>query len=254
MEIPKGPWAYLGFLIATIALGWAIGYFTTNPTLENLSYLAQILIAIGALIALSQISILKEQGKLLLDQYTLSQEDVDYRKKQEAVRLALEQVEKFRKEILEDKNKKLSDWRARNALLQLRPHSLIEFCREEIAEGTQELKDKHTANRQANSDISTLTQVSELLNALEVFAIPFALKYADNEIGLYATGRTFCNIVDMHFDMFATIRSRGKKVNFYERTVQLYLIWSKELKDQENLKVSVADSISLADTPNLQVA
>jgi hypothetical protein len=69
--------------------------------------------------------------------------------------------------------------------------------------------------------------VTDYLNLLESFAIPFAEGVADEEIGFKETSRAFCQEIQMC--MPAIFQMRKHNAARYESSMKLFVLWNNRL-------------------------
>ena len=75
--------------------------------------------------------------------------------------------------------------------------------------------------------------ILRFLNALEGFAIPFAAGVADNRVGFIECGRSFVDLFEGHFGLYAAHELK----HYYQSTQTLYWSWRKQIEKDDRRRM-----------------
>lgn len=210
--------------------------FPTDHWLEQLSWMANVLLAIGALIAVWQVRAAIKQAKCALqqneiaisqlkimgDQLELTKTDIMLRSKREAIAVALEQCKRFAEHIVP-------------AFDKLGPELIRKGYHKELPLNTDPQfpvipqKADPVGVHIWLSDVTLRTSIVQALNELESFAMYFANDLADESVAFIPAGQSFCCICE-YYRLFIGVYRQPDKVKLYQNLVKLYGIWKPRLE------------------------
>lgn len=76
-----------------------------------------------------------------------------------------------------------------------------------------------------------IEQVANVINALECFSSYFISELADEKTAFRAAGKSYCNNVEKYLPVIIIIAKAG----YLKNTIDLFIMWRKRLKIEENL-------------------
>jgi hypothetical protein len=194
-----------------------IHYTTVRAVLEILYFLSGIAVAVLAGFGLRQIWIASEQLKF-------TKEIVEANKKREAVKLAAELCKYFAETVAPAAQDLWVEYTRLNLHgLDLKKEGIKIVCHD------TEVKDVIFDFRLLNEEWSKFDwKVTNYLNRLESFAIPFAAGVSDNEIGYQETASAFCTAVLSVLPAIWHVRQTQPGVK-YKSALSLFCIWNNRL-------------------------
>lgn len=179
------------------------------PTIEILYFIAGIIVAVAAVIALKQIAIMKE---------TASNQS-----KRDAIKISSEQCNNYLTNII----------KLQNDFYQILKNKNISY------------KDNWTVDIDGNNIVIHYNKevdfvsfyhldFCKVFNAMEAFATYFTNSLADEMVAYFSLGTTYINQVETYLPFLLDFNNDG----YYLNIVKLYLIWKKrmisiELKQQQ---------------------
>lgn len=176
---------------------------------ENLNFISGPIIALFGLVAIFQLRISKKAMVMT--------------SRRQAAELATEQIKIYVDKIIPLQNK-LFISQVKNDFKDINVENIHNFTYEELKKNTsiENIKTKR------EEYFKTLSQVGDLLNLMESFAIYFTKGIADEEIAFSSIGSTFCNSVKgLKFEL-CLIRTESELTGF-ENIVKLYQIWNPKI-------------------------
>jgi hypothetical protein len=181
--------------------------------LEVFYFLAGIVIAVFAGLGLKQISLTKKIA-------TTSA-------KREAIRFAAERCEYYANTCVPAS----AELRAEHERLKLTfLNKRLQFSINTVKANNVESKSPVFTNFDRNFYATEFNKMVVVIvkhcNALEAFAIPFAARVADDELGYQETASAFCKMVEKIIGMIQILREGGAR---YESTLTLYERWKNRL-------------------------
>lgn len=202
--------------------------------LEQLSWVANIILAVAALLAIWQVfaavrqakcaleqnKITIEQLKVMASQLEVARTDIILRSKREAIAVALEQCKRYAEQIV--------------------PH-FDALTQKMVAKGYQPSQNINpefpfipqqedpTGAQIWSNDVDLRTKIVQTLNELESFAMYFANDLADESIAFTPTGLSFCQICEF-YRLFIGVYRQPDKVKLYQNIVKLYAVWRPRLE------------------------
>ncbi len=196
-------------------MGW---FATTRAILELVYFVSGIIIAVAAVLALSQIRLTKQIARA--------------NSRRESVKLAADLCKYFADPVVPLWGKADDDC-AKAGVKCLTVTAVP-------GQPTFLIKDGEIVNHQFNlrqliDDSPKLNSAVTYLNALEAFAIPFAAGVADEDIGYRETARPFLQGVQTYMPVIYHLRitNRGR----FESIIRLYATWSKRLAADVNAPI-----------------
>lgn len=174
-----------------------------------------------------------------LDQLRLTKKGMEDENRREQVKMALEEVRRF--ELLIEEWNKLTPKIEKELQLKGKAFGrwqLESYTIQEISEGGKELSDDYNALIEvlkSNPDIDA--KVLEVANKIETIAAAFTTKAADEDVAFGSMGEAYCTYIETIFFQFCFSRHK-KGRNLYDRTIELYKLWSKRLVEMDNEKPS----------------
>jgi hypothetical protein len=204
--------------------------------LEQLSWTATVLLAIGAMFALWQVraaikqakcaleqnKIAVDQLKMMGEQLEISKADIVLRSKREAIAVALDQCKRFAEHIVP-------------AFDKLGPELIRKGYHKELPLNTD--PQFPVIPQQADpvgvkiwfSEVDLRTSIVQALNELESFAMYFANDLADESVAFIPAGQSFCHICE-YYRLFIGVYRQPDKVKLYQNLVKLYGMWKPRLE------------------------
>lgn len=188
---------------------------STITSLEGISYIAEVV---------SSLSIV-----FIACQVLISLQDIRTRSKREAGLISLNQADKFADEIIPLTNKI-------RKVIESNGVKIPEFellSREEVRKKlkqSSELK-KLTEIIFRTPDLDT--DVRNLTNKVEAFAIVFISKMGDEEVVFPSVAQPYCEIFKQFSWAFSLSRKEDKDDQPFSATIKLYKHWLKRLKKNE---------------------
>lgn len=181
-----------------------IDWKTVHDVIELLYFLSGIAIAVAAVFALRQVSLFKE--------------DMEHRSERAAKEKAMEYTGRFNGayRILE----RATAQALVDASLEIYKGPVSDFTWDSIPPA---LRDKSIAR-------SDIPEALIALNGLEEIAFAFVLGVADEREGFKVLGKTFCEDVELYYDVIAESR---RTWIYYQPIVELYGVWSSRLRATE---------------------
>ena len=178
-------------------------------------------------------------------QLAQSKKDMETRYKREAVIAALEACEMLRKFMVEAL--------ARNQVIFANPPlELREWKMGDLKLDWSSLADRPAAMKWVEALAShpqKLDAATSICNQMEIFALPFMKRVADEETAYESAGAIFCHQVEVLAPLFIGLRSHSLVVGTlklpipsgpFANTVQLYAIWASRA-EKERLAASARD-------------
>jgi hypothetical protein len=196
-------------------MGW---FAATRAILELLYFASGIAIAIFAFLGLRQI-------KLGLEQLKITKEIAKTNAKREAVKFASDQCRYFAETAMPLRTKLLDEYRRAHwsFLSVIAPPDHLPF----VIQNGEITNNKFDIKALDAQYPSTGDFVTNYLNSLEAFSIPFASGVADEEIGYKETARAFCK--ELQMCMPAIFHIRKLNVARYESSMKLFVLWNNRL-------------------------
>jgi hypothetical protein len=197
-------------------MGW---FATTRAILELLYFASGIAIAVFAFLGLRQI-------KLGLEQLKITKEIAKTNAKRESVKFASDQCRYFAETAMPLRMKMLEEFhRAGWTFLALtHPPDGPAF----VIQNGEILSLRFNIKALDEQYPKTGGFVTDYLNSLESFAIPFAYGVADEEIGFTETARAFR--AEMQMCMPAIFQIRKMNIARYESSMKLFVLWNNRLE------------------------
>jgi len=183
---------------------------TVRAILELLYFVAGIVIAVAAVLALKQIGLTKQIAKT--------------NARRESVKLAAELCKYFAETVARAWTEANEDYRKLGLkfLGVVPPQGQPAFL---IQNG--EIVSHHFNLKQLAEELPRINSAITYLNVLEAFAIPFAAGVADEDIGYRETARPFCQGVQLFMPVIFQLRAENK--GRFESIVKLYTMWNQRL-------------------------
>lgn len=202
--------------------------------LEQLSWGANVLLALVALIALWQVRaaikqarcaleqnrIAIEQLKVMGDQLELSKADIVLRSKRESIAIALEQCKRFAESILPHLDNLNRELLAKNYVVPNNVDPEFPMLPQEADPVGVQLW---------LSDPDLRAKIVNTLNELESFAMYFATDLADESVAFTPTAQTYCQACEF-YRLFIGVYRQPEKVKLYQNLVRLYGMWKPRLE------------------------
>jgi len=193
--------------------------------LEYVSWSANGVLAIVAILALWQVYAAIQQAKhslaqtkLLLEQVEVSRQDIILRSRREALALALDQCKRFAESIVPHFDIVQGKMMAKGFTPPANVQPDFPYLPQE--QSTGQIWHKETELRK---------EIIHALNELESFAMYFACDLADEQIAFTPTAQTFCGICHYHAGFIGVFRQENK-IKLYQNLVKLYGIWNPRLE------------------------
>jgi len=200
---------------------------TFKSDLENLSFTANILLAVTALFGLRQIWLFKKDMRLR-NERAAKERAIEY-----ATRYLTRYVELSRIPFSEMQKQKMKSYDG----------AIGDFTRSSLPTPmTDEIKKRLTLPGQLDVN-----------NELLVIAAAFVTGVADEQTGFEIIGRTFCGAVESGYDTIAFFRNK-KVHNYFEHIVILYRLWSPRLTRDELEEERRKISEKIASQPNSSIS
>ncbi len=206
------------------------------PWLEQLSWVANVMLAVAALMALWQVraaikqakcaleqnQIALEQLKLTASQLEVSRADIILRSRRESIAVALEQCKRFAELIIPHFDKLSGELTAKNY-----PYKAATNIDQDFPFIPQEVDPVGAQIWMNDKDLRT--RIVHALNELESFAMYFASDLADECVAFTPTAQSFCTNCE-YFRLFIGVFRRPENVRLYQNLVKLYGIWKPRLE------------------------
>ncbi len=201
---------------------------------EQLSWGANILLAIFAGLALRQVSAAVnqakcalEQNRIALDQLKLTSEqlevsraDLVLRSRRESIAVALEQCKRFADTIIPHFQTVGSELAAKQYKFPTKANPDFPF----LSQAADPVGAKLWA-----ADPEMRIKIICALNELESFAMYFASDLADESVAFTPTAVSFCQICE-HFSSFIGVFRPPEHMKLYQNLVKIYGIWKPRLE------------------------
>ncbi len=215
----------LAFLLADATVG-------NMHWLEQLSWGANVLLAVAALVALFQVraaikqarfaleqnKIAIEQLKVMASQLDVAKSDIILRSKREAISVSLEQCKRYAETIVPHFDGLSKEMAAKKYPVPQNVDPNFPFI--------PQAQDPLGAQIWA-TDLSLQTRIIHALNELESFAMYFANDLADENIAFAPAGLSFCQICQ-YYRLFIGAH-RKSEIKLYQNIVKLYGMWKPRL-------------------------
>lgn len=208
-----------------------------HPWLEQVSWAANAILAVVAIIGmfqivaavrqakagLEQVKISTDQLKIAADQFELSRKDAALTARRECISSALEQCQEFAKLIQET-------GRVANELkgLGYDPKGETDATFPFIPPA----KDPKASQIWTENKNGVVSRILEVLNKHEAFAMYFVHGLADDQIAFPPTGQSFCNQCEF-FATFIGLYRNKPGFEYYRNLVTLYQSWKTRLLKRE---------------------
>ncbi len=187
-----------------------------KPTIEILYFIAGIIVAITAILALKQIKIMKHS--------------VEIQSKRDALTITSDQCVNYMTNIIKLQNEF-------NQSLKDKQIHFLEGWNVKLNENEISLK------HEGEIDYSNFKQMnySTVCNAMEAFATYFVSQVADESVAFNTLGTTYINTVEKYLPILLIVNKSG----YFKNIVKLYLIWKKRnisidlQEQQENIKKEI---------------
>jgi hypothetical protein len=181
--------------------------------LEQLSQIANIVLAIAALLALWQL-------RLAASQIKLSRSDIQLRSRRESIAIALDQCKRFAHEIVPHTDLLNKEMMGRKYPLSANVDPTFPF----IPKDADPLVVQIWVN-----EVELRVKIVQLLNELESFAMYFASELADESLAFTPTAATFCYTCE-YYRFFIGFYRQPDKMKLYQNLVKLYSIWKPRVE------------------------
>ena len=194
--------------------------------LERLSWAANVVLALTAIVAIRQVfAAVKQaqsvliQNKLTLDQIELSRKDIILRSRREATGLAIEQCRRFAESIIPGANAVYSELRKHNYQPPQKIDVSFPFVPQQPGGPAAMIW----------NDPKLRDQIVNSLNAMESFAQYFVSDepgeaLADETVAFTPTGLGFCTQAEV-FAPFIGVFRQEDKFKLYQNLTRLYSVW-----------------------------
>jgi hypothetical protein len=195
--------------------------------LEYASWIANIILAVTALIAVIQVwTALKtanatlQQVQVSTDHLALAQKEIILRSKREALAMALDQCKRFAETIVPHFD---------NIQTILKPHG--DYAPSGLVDANFPMIAPNLDPRGSViwDDQPIRVQIIQALNELESFAMYFASDLADEEAAFPPTAQTMCSLCERYRFFIGAFRPI-EGVKLYQNLVKLYGIWRPRLE------------------------
>ena len=70
----------------------------------------------------------------------------------------------------------------------------------------------------------------DLANSLEAFAVPFATGLADEKVGFFSVGTSYCQVIGK---LLPEVLSIGDGTSYYRSAVRLFVLWHNKTREME---------------------
>ena len=181
--------------------------------LEQLSSIANIVLALAALLALWQL-------RLAASQLRLSRSDIQLRSRRESIAIALDQCKRFAHEIVPHTDTVYREMMARKYPISTDIDPTFPMISKEA--------DPLGAQIWVN-EIELRIKIVQMLNELESFAMYFASDLADESVAFTPTAVSFCQTCE-YYRFFIGVYRQPDKMKLYQNLVKLYSIWRPRLE------------------------
>ena len=202
--------------------------------LEQMSWVANIVLAVAALVALWQIfAVIKqatcaleqnrialEQLKLTASQLEISRADIILRSKRESISVALEQCKRFADTILPHIDNLTQELHAKN-------YKLAQNIDPDFPVIPNEVDPMGCQIWTTNVDLRV--RIVHALNEVESFAMYFASDLADESVAFTPAAQSFCCTCE-YYRLFIGMYRRPESVRLYQNLVKLYGMWKPRLE------------------------
>ena len=193
---------------------------TLRQILEDLYFVAGVVIAIAAIKGLRQLKIGLEQIRITREIAKSNSQIAATNARREAIKLAAERCQYFAEHTVPEFTKMGTTYtRLKLTFLSSNPQWMI--VNGEIVNHNFDL------NVQDAQLPQFIVELVNAMNAIEAFAIPFVAAVADDDIGYQETALGFCQEVKLIMPAIFYVRRKG--MARFESTVQLYDRWNKRL-------------------------
>ena len=203
---------------------------TTVYTLQNFSYISQIISGFSILVIMIQVIV--------------SIKDIKIRSKREAGVVSLQQAEKFAKEIIpidqqiiEKLDISVPKWKGKKMTI---------FSKQEF---DKEMKESIDLAKLVNFFLTNredYLKVNLLLNNLEAMSLCFIGEIGDEFMAFSSISDYFCSIVERYSFHICIARDGDRADKMYKNIIELYNLWSDRInkinleKDLEKLRSSIS--------------
>ncbi|MEK7074353.1 MAG: hypothetical protein AAB968_01150 [Patescibacteria group bacterium] len=188
-----------------------------KDVLELISYFSQAGLLIVGIFALRQIRIAKQ--------------DIAIRSKRESIILAANQIEYLRKEFFLKMGRLNQIYESINGM-KAPKHRFENFLLKELNDERSKIANiiQKSLKSLENKEFNLLVQ--ELMNLLEGFSVYFIEGVADEQVAFKPLGQVFCDFIEENFFIYCVQRDQ-EKMNYFDNTIALYKLWSKQKIVQE---------------------
>lgn len=198
-------------------IDWNNTYLYLRGFLELLNFLSGAIIATLGFFVFRQLKLAQESIETAKDALTTAKNDIQIRIKREAVILAAEQVEKFGKEIIPKVGKIIDECTTKTIFIdewELKNHLFNESSINNLNQADEWLSNI--------KDTEIQTQVIQVLNEHEAFAMYFVGGAADELVAFPSTATVFCSNVKRLVPMLLALRNANFQSKFASGAFQKY--------------------------------
>ncbi len=203
-----------------------------NITLQNLSYIAQIISALSILFVVWQIKI--------------SLKDIRIRSSREAGLLSMQQAEKFANEILPEIAEIENQFKLKNIILEEKKY----FLRSEVLKELKTSENLKSVSNTLKEDNKLYIRIQRLLNRMEALSMIFISGIGDESSVFLSLSKPFCSVVEKFYFMIGLRRYDEETNKSYDNIIKLYTIWSnRRTKNKLNLNIKqlISDAKKIED-------
>lgn len=186
--------------------------------------------------AIYQLIELKISNNNLMLQTKLTSDDILTRNKRESTNKTVEEC-KFFYDNIQPKIKELyQDLHNIGFQFSHIKWEINDFTEEDVFLQDRDWHKRFDKLSETNKDI--YSEIILTINKIEAFAISFIDGLADKDVGINALGNAYIRQIENIYPFIAIWRSRSRRNedNFYNKTVELYRLWEKTHRGQNEEK------------------